>query len=98
MSLLSRLFGGAGADFAEMISNGAKVIDVRTPGEFKSGNFKGSINIPLDTIQKNVTKIKGYNTAIILVCRSGGRASSAEGVLSKAGIECHNAGAWQNLN
>ena len=99
MGLLSRIFGApaAEADFAELMANGAKIIDVRTQSEFKSGALRDSINIPLDTVEGNVKKIKGYNKVIILVCRSGGRASMAKNMLSNAGVEVYNAGAWQNL-
>jgi phage shock protein E len=99
MGLLSRIFGApaAEADFAALMANGAKIIDVRTEGEFKSGALRDSINIPLDTMQGQVKKVKGYKKVIILVCRSGARASSAKSILSKAGVEVYNAGAWQNL-
>lgn len=98
MGLLSKIFGSEPkADFNELLKNGAKIIDVRSPGEFQSGHCQKSINIPLDSVQNNISKIKGYNSTIILVCRSGGRASMAKKMLSDEGIEAHNAGAWQNL-
>lgn len=98
MGLLSKLFGtGEKPDFSALLANGAKVIDVRTPGEFNSGALKTAINIPLDRIEQQLDKIKGFNQTVIVVCKSGGRASMAKSILSKAGIACHNAGAWQNL-
>lgn len=95
MGLLSRLFGGTKVDYGALIENGAVVIDVRTPQEFKSGHLKGSKNIPLQKIGNSTSKLKGKE--VILVCRSGGRAGSAKATLSKHGIVAHNAGAWQNL-
>lgn len=96
MGLISSLFGNS-VDYKEMIQNGAKVVDVRTAGEFASGNAAGSVNYPLDQLAKHVDDIKKMNAPIVLVCRSGGRAGSAKGLLEKNGIECHNAGAWQNV-
>ena len=37
------------------------------------------------------------NSKIVLVCRSGGRAGQAMSILNTSGIECVNAGAWQNI-
>lgn len=92
---LSKLFGGTKVDYSELIKNGAVVVDVRSPQEFKSGHFKGSKNIPLQNIGGSVSKLKGKE--VILVCRSGGRAASAKATLGRSGIVAHNAGAWQNL-
>ena len=98
MGLLSKLFGTeAKPDFAELIANGAKIIDVRTKEEFNSGALKESINIPLDVLDSQIQKIKKFNQVVILVCMSGGRASMAKIRLSKAGIECYNAGGWRKL-
>lgn len=86
---------GERPDFKSLIANGAMVIDVRTPQEFKGGHFKGSKNIPLPTINQQINKLK--NKEVILVCRSGMRAAQARGILKSQGIIAHNAGAWQNL-
>ncbi len=82
-------------DYSEKIKNGAVIVDVRTPMEFQSGHVKGSKNIPVNNIGSAVNQLKGKE--VILVCMSGGRASSAKAVLERAGITAHNAGAWQNL-
>lgn len=98
MGLFSMLFGGIDtAKVGELLAQGAKIIDVRTPSEFRSGHNDGAINIPLDTLQTNINKIKAYKKPIVLVCLSGGRAGSAKSMLSSAGIDCVNAGGWANL-
>lgn len=51
-----------------MIDSGSKIIDVRTPQEFKSGHYPNSISIPLDTLKNNLDKIKGYENGIVVVC------------------------------
>ena len=94
--VIKGLFGGNKVDYQERIKEGAIVVDVRTPGEFNSGHYKGSKNIPLQQISGSINKLKGKE--VILVCRSGGRAASARSMLSQHGIVAHNAGAWQNLN
>ncbi len=89
------MFSGSKVDYAELISKGAIVVDVRSIQEFKAGHVKGSKNIPLPVIANKTKALNGK--VVILVCKSGGRAGNAKGILSRAGIEAYNAGAWQNL-
>ncbi len=97
MSFLAKLFGlGPKVDYKELINNGAIIVDVRSPQEFKSGNASKSINIPLQNLKTQLNKVKGKE--VILVCKSGVRASQAKAILTKNGINAYNAGAWQNLN
>ena len=53
MRFLEKLFGlGPKVDYKSLVAEqGAKIIDVRTPQEFNSGNVPGSINIPLNQIK-----------------------------------------------
>lgn len=98
MGLLSSLFGLGGSNQEEikkMLESGAQIIDVRTVGEFKSGNAKGSKNIPLSELNNRLQELKGKD--IVLVCKSGGRASQAQNILKRNGINAVNAGAWQNV-
>ena len=98
MGFLSDLFKSTpSVDYKTLIASGARVVDVRSPQEFQSGHAKGSLNIPLDTLDKNMKTIKGLKGPVILVCRSGNRASSALNILKKNGLEAVNAGAWQNV-
>tara|TARA_B110000211_G_C13863694_1_gene457707 strand:- start:271 stop:576 length:306 start_codon:yes stop_codon:yes gene_type:complete len=96
LTKLKEIIMGPNVDFKELIENGAVIIDVRSPGEFQSGNAKGSKNIPVENIGVNTNQFKGKE--VILVCRSGARAGSAKSTLEKSGITAYNAGAWQNLN
>lgn len=86
---------GPRVDFNELRKEGAIVVDVRTSSEYNSGHCKGSINIPLASLNKKVDRLK--NKTIILVCRSGMRAGQAKSILQKNGITAYNAGAWQNV-
>ena len=56
MGLFSSIFGKR-ADFAQLVKDGAVILDVRTPGEYAGGHIKGSKNIPLQSIQQNLSKI-----------------------------------------
>lgn len=98
IDFLKNLLGfGPSVDYKALVENGAKIIDVRNPSEFKGGHVKGAINIPLPTISANVTKIKKMNVPIVVCCVSGMRSGQAKRTLKREGIEVYNAGAWQNL-
>ena len=58
MSLFKKLFGIKTIDFNQLLKDGAYIIDVRTSGEFNSGNIKESTNIPLDTLKSKIKKIE----------------------------------------
>lgn len=51
LSFIKNMFGlGPSIDFAALVSKGAQIIDVRTPGEYQGGHIKGSKNIPLQVL------------------------------------------------
>jgi len=99
LGIFKKLFSSApGVDFKELVSNGAIILDVRSPGEFASGHIKGAINIPVDQISKNLGKLKDKNKTIITCCASGMRSASARGVLKSSGyVDVHNGGGWTSL-
>ena len=84
-------------EIEEMLTSGAKVIDVRTPQEFGGGNAVNSINVPLDEVPSRVSQIKKMNCPIVLVCHSGARANAAMSILKKEGIKVANARSWKNI-
>lgn len=88
MSLLGKLFGMKSVDFKQLVKDGAMIVDVRTPGEFQGGHIKGSVNIPLQSLQGSLGKIP-KNKTVITCCASGMRSASAKSVLKSAGYaEC----------
>ncbi|MGZ4048381.1 MAG: rhodanese-like domain-containing protein [Bacteroidia bacterium] len=98
LQTLKNLFGmGPKVDLKELIKNGAIIVDVRTKGEYQGGSIKGSINIPLDTLGNNLSKLKKDQT-IITCCASGMRSASAKSMLKSKGFnEVHNGGGWMSL-
>lgn len=96
MGLFSSIFGRS-ADFAQLVNEGAIILDVRTPGEYAGGQIKGSKNIPLQSIQQNLSKIP-KDKVIITCCASGMRSGSAKSILLSNGFkEVHNGGGWMSL-
>ena len=94
------LFGGGNSSepIEEYLSEGAIVIDVRTPDEYAGGHVAGSKNIVLNSIPAKVSQIKKLNKKIIAVCRSGARSGQATSFLKQQGIDVINGGPWQNVN
>lgn len=97
LNLLKNLLGmGPKVDLKELMKNGAQIIDVRTPSEFAGGHLKGAINLPLQTLGNNLSKIK-KDKPVITCCASGMRSSAAKRLLKSNGFDAHNGGAWQKL-
>ena len=99
MGLLDLLFGESkkAAYLKELYANGAIIVDVRTPEEFRSGHIKDSINIPLQTISQKAASLQQKKKPLIVVCLSGGRSSMAVTALKQAGIDAYNGGGWSSL-
>lgn len=96
-ALKSLLGMGPATDYAELMKKGAQIIDVRTPGEFSGGHIKGSVNIPLDNLQKQLSKIR-KNQPVITCCASGMRSGAAKQILQANGYtEVYNGGGWVGL-
>lgn len=95
---IKKLLGiGPKVSYSELVANGAIIVDVRTKGEFQGGHIKGSINIPLDSLRNNLTKIK-KNKPVITCCASGARSASAKMLLKSSGYaEVYNGGSWMRL-
>lgn len=98
ISILKKLFGlGPNINFKELIAQGALLIDVRTEPEFKKGHVKGAINMPLQTLNTQTSKLK-ESQIIITCCASGMRSSTAKNMLISKGFKhVHNGGSWMKL-
>lgn len=96
-SIFDKMFG-PGVDFSELVKKGATIVDVRTPGEFKTGHVKGSINIPLGNLPDQFNRIN-QDRPVITCCASGMRSGQAKSFLKSKGFtEVHNGGGWAGLD
>ena len=63
------------------------VIDVRTPGEFRSGAFPDAVNIPLDDLMSGRGDLgEDTDREIIVYCATGARSAYAQQVLMSRGF------------
>lgn len=73
-------------DAAAHLKNGARVVDVRSPGEFGSGHLPDALNFPLDEIETALPRrFKDKNQVLLLHCLSGMRSGMAQRKLKSLG-------------
>lgn len=98
LNTLKQLLGiGPKVDYKALVKQGARIVDVRTKGEYQQGHIKGSQNIPLNNLS---TQHSQWNKEkpIILCCASGMRSSQAKSILTSHGFkEVYNGGGWTSL-
>ncbi len=99
INTIKKILGiGQKINYTELVKQGAIILDVRSRSEFESGHIKGSINISVDTLGYNLSKLKDKNKTIITCCASGMRSASAKSILKTNGyINVHNGGGWSSL-
>ncbi|MEU7865283.1 rhodanese-like domain-containing protein [Dactylosporangium sp. NPDC049140] len=77
------------ATLQHLIATGSapRLIDVRTPAEFETAHIPGSYNVPLDLLREHRDELRAHlDEQVVLVCRSGQRATQAEQALAGAGL------------
>jgi rhodanese-related sulfurtransferase len=63
---------------------GAKLVDVRSSGEFRSGHPKGALSVPPGLIKKDQTGL-GRDDDILVICLSGHRSPRQAKKLAEMG-------------
>lgn len=101
MDFLKKLFAGVqGNDEAltKALEAGATIVDVRTPGEYAQGHISGSINIPLQDMDRQEKKFRSMKQPVVTCCASGRRSGMAADRLKSWNVEAYNGGGWQQLS
>lgn len=96
---LKKILGfGPKVNYDQMVKQGALILDVRSKAEYQAGHIRGSLNIPVDQLKRNLYRIPDKQRTIITCCASGMRSSSAESILKSNGYKnvC-NGGSWVAL-
>lgn len=98
ISAFKRMLGfGAVVDWAALMAAGAQVIDVRSKAEFQGGHIKHSVNIPLNELGNQLSRLR-KDSIIITCCASGMRSASAKRILTAKGFaKVYNGGGWMSL-
>ena len=69
-----------------LLSNGVQFVDVRQPGEFGAGHASGTMNLPLNSLSREIDKLDPEKPTY-LICQTGYRSSLATSLLENAGFE-----------
>ena len=78
------------ARVAELLRDGAQLVDVREPYERDAGRIPGdSAHIELDRLTAEAGSIDSERT-VVFYCRSGSRSALAAEAFSAAGYDAHN--------
>lgn len=64
---------------------GARLIDVRTAGEYAGGHIPGAVNVPLQQIGAIASEVPDKSTPLFVYCMSGARSQQAVGALKQMG-------------
>jgi len=82
----------------ELVQAGARLVDVREPDEFASGNLPGAVNLPLCQLEQRLGELTGG--VVLLYCQSGLRSQRAMAIVKRAeqkGSEIYNLGAMSRF-
>ena len=75
----------------ELVKQGARVLDVRTPGETAGGVIPGALLIPVDQLEARLAEVPKDGKATLVCCAGGSRSAAACEFLSQQGFaSLHN--------
>lgn len=98
--LIPRILGGrkvAPDVVQKKLAEGAKVVDVRTLDEYRSGAYPGAVHIPVQELPQRMGELR-KDEALVLYCASGGRSAAAAAMLQRAGFkDVTNAGGLRDM-
>lgn len=66
-------------------TQGAVLLDVRTPSEYEEGHIPGSFNLPLQRIDRAPGILENPDAPLFVYCRSGNRSRQATAFLQQMG-------------
>lgn len=76
------------ADVNDLVSEGAVVIDVRTPEEYDTDHIENAINIDSSQIKYAIKgKVTDFETKVIVYCQSGRRSAESAKILTELGYK-----------
>jgi rhodanese-related sulfurtransferase len=89
------------ADWKDLGSSAAYLLDVREPDEFAAGHIAGATNVPLSQLRNRVTEVP-RDRQVWVYCAAGQRAYFAQRLLRQRGVDARNLSGgyttWQALH
>ncbi|MDY7226381.1 rhodanese-like domain-containing protein [Hyalangium rubrum] len=71
----------------QLVSEGAVLLDVRTPEEFRQGHPEQARNIPVQELPQRLGELGPPGTKVVVYCASGGRSAMATSFLNRSGYQ-----------
>lgn len=71
----------------QKLAQGARLVDVRTPGEFSGGHLAGAINVPLSELGTRSRDLGPKKKPVVVYCHSGARSGHAVRLLRHMGYD-----------
>ncbi len=71
----------------QLVGEGALLLDVRTPEEFRQGHLDGAVNIPVQELARRLAELEPKARPLVVYCAAGMRAQSAVELLVRQGFE-----------
>ena len=81
---------------ADLIKDGAYILDVRLGLEAKKGTVPGATNITLLVLKRHLGELPRDRT-IVTYCKTGGRAGKARDILDHNGFTVVNGGSFASI-
>jgi phage shock protein E len=75
-----------GKQARQLVEEGARLVDVRTPTEYEAKHLPSAINLPVQQLAERIKELEPKDKAIVLYCRSGNRSGTAQSMLKKSGF------------
>jgi phage shock protein E len=76
----------SGGEARELVTKGAILLDVRSPGEFSGGHIEGAISIPVQELIGRLDELGDKTGQIVVYCQSGNRSAMAKRLLESKGF------------
>jgi phage shock protein E len=69
-----------------LVDGGARLVDVRSAGEYQAGHVEGALNIPVTELKERLQELEPREKTVIVYCRTGHRSAAAASILAAAGF------------
>jgi phage shock protein E len=77
----------SGAEAGELVKKGARLLDVRTAGEFAGGGLPKARNVPVADLGGRFGELGDKGKPIVVYCATGSRSAMAKRMLVGAGFQ-----------
>jgi rhodanese-related sulfurtransferase len=74
---------------AELVEQGAALVDVRDPDEYQAGHIAGARLVPFERLSAETVGLE-EGGRVVFYCRTGDRSSTAAAAFEGSGFEAYN--------